>query len=130
MKVNIGNIEIPIISFVEERNSANISEIKDAYKNIGNVIVKHEPEVTNLVLFAFINEALHSSNISMGEQRRNIKSLETKQVSENTFNFKEYDGWLLVENVNIPENQENKIINEVEINARFFPKAKYELSNR
>lgn len=123
--MNIGNIELPIVSDIETRDEADVTEIKDGFKNIDSTAVKHKPKVETLVISGFLNEEIHSNNISISEQKRKIKELRKKKAIENSINYKDYKGHLLSDSVNFTDNSGSKIINEVEIEARYFPWPKY-----
>lgn len=120
--ISIGNVELPIVSSVEEESVANSDEIKS---EIDSVVVKHEPSVKTVTISGFLNNELHSSNVSINEQKSNLKSLRKKQKLDNSFNYKQYKGYLLVKETNVEENGDSRIVHEFEIVARYFPWPKY-----
>lgn len=120
----IGNVEIPIISSVEDVNEAAIDEIKPL-NNLDSVTPKHEPGVTTLLIGGYLNEELHSSGDALDEQKESVKSLRGNSPDQNSFVFDDYKGYLLVEEVDLDDNADSKIVKEVEIEARYFPWPKF-----
>lgn len=126
--MNIGNIELPIVSDIVDASEAEVDEIKAnpaKGDSIDSVPVKHEPSVQTITILGFINRELHSSQLSLDDQKREIKSLREKGKLDNTIDYKSYKGHLLVENVNVLDDGASRIVDEVEIEARFFPWPKY-----
>jgi len=44
---------------------------------------------------------------------------------DNSFTYSDYNGYLLVEEVDFDDNSDSRIVNEVEIIGRYFPWPKY-----
>lgn len=125
----IGDIEVPIISDIVDSSTASVDEIKPlkSYNDsIDNVGVKHESSVQSITILGFLNSETHSNNLSIAEQKEKIKLLRNDRSKfDNTINYKDYKGHLLVEDVDFADNPDNRIINEVEIIGQYFPWPKY-----
>ena len=119
----IGDIEIPIVSDVEEGSASDVDEISSL--SIDRVAVKHEPGLREITFDCFLNEQLHSESLTLDEQKKQVKSLRTREVDKNSFNYKDYKGHLLIEDINFIDNSESVIVDEVIIDARYFPWPKY-----
>jgi len=124
--MKIGSVELPIVSNIDEQEQADVSEIKS---EIDSVAVKHNSEVRDLIISGFLNKEVHSSSLSIDEQKDEIKSLRLKEKKDNSINFRKYKGYLLVENVNVDENTDSKVIKEIELECRYFTWPKYYLSD-
>lgn len=120
--MNIGDVELPIVSNIDEQEQADVSEIKS---EIDSVPVKHDSQVRNLIISGFLNQETHSNGLTINEQKSDLKSLRLNQKKDNSINFRSYKGYLLVENVNVDENTDSKIIKEIELECRYFPWPKY-----
>lgn len=124
----IGDIEIPIVSDIIDGTDAEVDEIKPL-KEYGNdmdsVPVKHEQGVQTVTILGFLNQELHSEDLTLNEQKAEVRSLRDKTKLDNHIEYKEYKGHLLVENVNILDDGSSRIVDEVEIEARYFPWPKY-----
>lgn len=129
----IGDVELPIVSDIVNSSEANVDEIKPL-KEKGNrmdsVPVKHEASVKTITILGFVNEEIHSQHYSIEEQKEDIKRLRKREKSDNSFDYGSYKGYLLVENVNFVDNGDSRIVNEVEIEARYFPWPKYHPENK
>lgn len=128
--MNIGNVELPIISEIEELSTADVDEIKDGFKYIDVTAVKHSPSVERLLITGFVNQEAHSNNLTLEEQKEDLKKLRTTDVTDNSINYKDYLGYLLVRDVSFNDNSESKITNEVIIETRYFPWPKYYTDNK
>jgi len=124
--MKIGSVELPIVSNIDEQEQADVSEIKS---EIDSVAVKHNSEVRDLIISGFLNKEVHSSSLSIDEQKDEIKSLRLKEKKDNSINFRKYKGYLLVENVNVDENTDSKVIKEIELECRYFSWPKYYLGD-
>jgi len=120
--MKIGNVELPIVSNIDEQEQADVSEIKS---EIDSVAVKHDSEVRDLIISGFLNKEAHTNSLSINEQKDELKSLRLKQKKDNSIDFRNFKGYLVVENVSVDENTDSKIIKEVEIETRYFPWPKY-----
>lgn len=125
MSVAIGDIEIAIVGEIEETIESEVDEIKDAFKSLDNIPVKHRPSVETISITGFLNKEIHSQNLALNEQKNEVKQLRVSDVEKNSVNFMGYKGHLLVETINIDDNSDSGIIKEVEIEGRFFPWPKY-----
>lgn len=121
----IGDVELPIVSDIEQREQSEVNEIKDGYKHIDSVAVKHTPSIDTLVISGFLNREMHSNSLNIDEQKREFKALRTNGKLDNWINYKDFTGFLLVESVNFSDTSDSRVITEVEIEARYFPWPKY-----
>lgn len=124
--MKIGDVELPIVSNIDEQEQADVSEIKS---EIDSVAVKHESQVRDLIITGFLNQEAHSNSLSLNDQKSELKSLRLKQKKDNSIAFRNFKGYLLVENVNVDENTDSKIIKEIELECRYFPWPKYYLDD-
>jgi len=120
--MKIGSVKLPIVSNIDEQEQADVSEIKS---EIDSVAVKHNSEVRDLIISGFLNKEVHSSSLSIDEQKDEIKSLRLKEKKDNRIDFRNFKGYLLVQSVNVDENTDSKIIKEIELECRYFPWPKY-----
>jgi len=120
--MKIGTVELPIISNINEQEQADVSEIKSS---LDSVTVKHESSVKTLTITGFINQELHSRQLTIDEQKERLNILRNRSKLNNPFIYKSYKGYLLVEEVNFFQNSNSRIVNEFEIVARYFPWPKY-----
>lgn len=123
--MKIGTLELPIVSDVEPQDQANVTEVKDAFKHIDSTPVKHESTVDTIIITGFINEKVHSEQLSLSEQKKKLKSLRKSDIVENTINYRGFKGHLLIEDVSFSDSTDSRIINDVEITGRYFPWPKY-----
>lgn len=121
--VKIGDVELPIVSSVNPIDDVEVTEIQPT--NTQTVAVKHEAEQTSIVVNGFLNKELHSSSITIGEQKSQVKSLGKNAVLDNSINYRDWKGHLLIENVDFTDTSDSRIINEVEIEAKYFPWPKF-----
>lgn len=115
----IGNSEIPIVSNIDSSASGEFDEIQPT--NTKTILENHEAEMLSLTIEGFVNEELHSSSLSLEEQKDNIRSLKTNEVVENGFNYKDWKGHLLVETIDFTDTSDSRIVNEVKIDVKYFP---------
>lgn len=120
----IGDVEIPIVASVEDGEEASVEEIFPIH-GLDKVPVKHESQVDNIVISGFLNEELHSQGYTLEEQKRDVKRLRKRSVEGNGFDFKDYKGHFLVENIDLPENSDSVAVEEVTVSGRYFPWPKY-----
>lgn len=126
--MKIGNIELPIVSDIVDSSEADVEEIKPnpaKGDSIDSVPVKHEASVQSVTILGFINEEVHSGGLTLDEQKEDIKNLRDRGKIDNTINYRDYKGHLLVENVNVLDEGDSRIVDEVEIEGRYFPWPKY-----
>jgi len=120
----IGDVEIPIVTGIIEMDQTTVDEIKN--NDVDNVVVQHEPDMTMLTISGFLNEEVHSSGKTLDEQRKNLKQLREAEFESNTFDYNVYDGFLMIESAQVIENSlDSAILEEVEIEAWYFPYPKY-----
>lgn len=129
----IGDVQIPIVSEIIAMKEAEVDEIAPL-NSFGEVLdripVKHENLVENVTVLGFINKEAHHQNLSLEEQKQEIKSLRKNSREENNVDYKQYEGYFLVEDVNVLDDGDSRIVNEVEIEARYFPWPKYHPDER
>lgn len=122
--MNIGDVEIPIVTAIIEMDQTTVDEIKN--NDVDNVVVQHEPDMTMLTISGFLNEEVHSSQKSLDGQRKDLKQLREAEFESNTFDYNVYDGLLMIESAQVIENSlDSAILEEVEIEAWYFPYPKY-----
>ena len=124
----IGDVELPIVSEITPLVDAEVDEIRPlkSYDDpIDNVPVKHENTVLELTISGFVNSEIHNQHLSLDEQKRELKSLRKNGKFDNDIDYKKYKGYLLVEDVNFTDDGSSRIVNSVEIVARYFPWPKY-----
>lgn len=122
--MKIGEVEIPIVSQINPENNAEVDEI-NSISGIENVVVKHEASPETITISAFLNEEVHSSSLTIEEQRKNVENLAKNETIDNSFNYKDYKGHLFIEDIDFEQNGDSKIIERFEITARYFPWPKY-----
>lgn len=120
--MNIGNVELAIINSVDESIESELDEIKS---EIDSVAVKHEASVPTLTISGFINQEVHSGSLSLKEQENRIRGLRTNTKDQNSIDYREFKGYLLVEEVNFIDENNSRIVKEFEVIARYFPWPKY-----
>jgi len=120
--MKIGDVELPIVSNIDERKEADVDEIKSY---VDSITVKHDPKVRDLIISGFLNKNLHSENLDIDEQKAQLKSIRLKNKMDNTIDFKDFKGHLLIENINIDENSDSRILKNFELECRYFPWPKY-----
>lgn len=123
--MNIGDVELPIVADIEVQEEADVTEIKDGFKHLDSTPVKHSPSVDTIIISGFTNQEVHSGNLSLSEQKSRLKALRKNDVTQNSFTYGEFNGYLLIEDVSFSDTSDSKIINDVEITARYFPWPKY-----
>lgn len=125
--IEIGNVELPIVTSVEELDESEVTEIKSY---LDSIPVKHKSSVRTISILGFVNEEIHSENLTLSEQKKELKTLRDKQKLDNPFVYHQYRGYLLVEEVEFNDNSDSRIVNEFEIVARYFPWPKYHSENK
>lgn len=120
----IGDVEIPIVTGIIEMDQTTVDEIKN--NDVDNVVVQHEPDMTMLTISGFLNKEVHSSQKTLNEQRKDLKQLRERDFESNTIDYNVYDGLLMIESAQVIENSlDSAILEEVEIEAWYFPYPKY-----
>ena len=126
----IGDIELPIVSEISESTDIEVDEIKHlnyggSIWDIDNITVQHEAKPKDITITGFVNEEVHSNDLSLTEQKRKLKNLRKNSKLDNTVSFRDLKGYLLVENVNLNDTSDSKIIDEVEIESVYFSWPKF-----
>lgn len=121
--LEIGNVELPIVSGINPAPDTSVDEIQPT--NTDTVAVKHEKEPLLLVISGFLNQEVHSSSKSIGEQKNAIRALKENTTVENSIDYKDWKGHLLIEDIDFTDNSDSRIINEVQIDARYHPWPKF-----
>jgi len=124
--MEIGDVKIPIVSFISLSREREIEEIKDPFKQLDVVPVSHETKMTRVNITGFLNSDVHPDDLSIDEQKRKLKRLRSIDFLNNSIDYKDLKGYLLIEDVNFVEDGEIKIAREFEIDSVYFPEVKYE----
>ncbi len=128
----IGNVEIPIIFSIDENRESDVDEIAplpSVATTVDHVGVKHDASVKTLTISGFLNKETHSQGYTLSEQRSDVKNLRKNTVTDNSFNYFEYKGHLIVEDVDVTSVTDSKIITEVIVEARYYPWPKFYQGN-
>jgi len=126
--MDIGSVELPIVAGIEDGTEAEVDEIP-VYSSPDPVVSKHDAKIPTLTITGFVNEEIHSSGLTIPEQKQRLKNLRKNSVLDNTFTYDTYKGHLMVETVDFTDNADSKIVNGVEIEARYLPWPKYYSEN-
>lgn len=121
--LEIGDVEIPIVGTIEVGATAEYEEIQPI--NNDHIGLKHEHEPLEIAVAGFINEHVHSDELSLLEQRQIIRSLRSSDITDNDIEILGNKGHLLVDNVDFTDNLDSKIVDAVEIEGRFLPWPKF-----
>lgn len=121
---NIGTIPIPVIEEVQISSSVEEEEI-DLIGKDSNIIVNGSSQSKDINIdFILVDFESLSTDLSVEELRKEIKKL-PRQISENNdFVYSGEVGRISVENVNIPENPPNNIV-EGSLEGKFLPWPKF-----
>jgi uncharacterized protein YacL (UPF0231 family) len=131
--MKIGDVELPIVSEITPFIEAEVDEIKPLKSHsdsIDSVPVKHENSVEEITIGGFVNSEVHSQHLSLDEQKEDLKKLRRNSKFDNSFTYSDYNGYLLVEEVDFDDNSDSRIVHEVEIECRYFPWPKYYSGDR
>lgn len=126
--MKIGDIVIPIIGSFQVGEEASVEEfsnINSPGKDVDNTVVQHESSIDTVTINGFVNEELHPNNLTLSQQKEKIKKLRRRDAIDNPIDYKQYYGYLMVEDVQFVDSADSKIVNEVEIVARYLPWPKY-----
>lgn len=121
--IEIGNTEIPIVFGINTAPESSVDEIQPT--NTDTVAVKHEKEATRLIVSGFLNQEVHSNSKTISEQKEAIRQLRTNKITKNSINYESWKGHLLIEDIDFNDTSDSRIINEVEIDARYHPWPKF-----
>lgn len=121
--MNIGTIEIPIVSEIQEGSSAEYEEFQTY--DIESTPVKHSSQPLELTIDGFLNEHLHSNSLTLDEQRNKIRELTDKSVTECSIDYDRYYGHLLIQSVSVDENGDSAIVNAVTVVGEYYPYPKH-----
>lgn len=115
---------MPIVAGIEDGTEAEVDEIKQL-RSLDPVVSKHDAKVPTLTIVGFVNEEMHSGGLTIPKQKQKLKNLRKNDVLDNTFTYNTYKGHLMIESVDFSDNADSKIVNGVEIEARYLPWPKY-----
>lgn len=122
--LEIGSVEIPILAGINPVEESEVDEIRGTY-NERNVAVKHETEATTLIINGFLNEEMHSSSLSINEQKNELRSLQKNELADNDINYNEWKGHLIIESIEFIDDSDSRIITEVTIDSKYHPWPKF-----
>jgi hypothetical protein len=122
--LEIGSVEIPILAGINPVEESEVDEIRGTY-NERNVAVKHETEATTLIINGFLNEEMHSSSLSINEQKNELRSLQKNELVDNDINYNEWKGHLIIESIEFIDDSDSRIITEVTIDSKYHPWPKF-----
>lgn len=125
MSTTIGSEEVPFISNIDTDREVPVSEIKDVHES-SPIVVKHQADNERLTVEFVISEML-DTNLTMQEQRDGIDSLTEKHPSNCDFVYKDWDGWLAMENVTFGRATGEPAIQQGVIDAVYLPSDEYNL---
>lgn len=126
--LKIGDITIPIVASFQGGEEAEVEEFTNlnaSGKKVDNTVVQHDASVDTLTIVGFTNEELHPNSLTLSEQKEKIKKLRRRDVTDNPIDYKQYYGYLMIEDVNFTNSADSTIVNELEIVARYLPWPKY-----
>lgn len=101
----IGTVEIPAILNVERGNSSPWTEINLVDKD-DNVVLKEERQAEEISINFALIKSLHSSNKDVEKQRQDVKSLIDNDPQDNSIDYMDVSGDLVIESINIPESSD------------------------
>jgi len=112
----IGTVEIPVINNIERSKGSEWEEINLVDKD-SNILLSGERSSESITINFTLVKSLHSSNKDVELQRQDVKSLEDEDYQGNSINYKDVNGNLVVESVDIPESSEIQGIREGSLNG-------------
>jgi hypothetical protein len=121
--MKIGTVEIPIVYTIERVGSASVDEIDNL--TTGKVVNKHESQIQTITIAGFANEHIHSQQTPLDQQVSEIKGLRDNSADQNSIDYRDYKGHLMVEEVTFSDNSDSKIVKDFEIIAKYLPWPKY-----
>lgn len=112
----IGTIEIPVINNIERSKGSEWEEINLVDKD-SNIVFSGERSVESITINFTLVESLHSENKNVELQRQDVKGLADTDYQNNSINYKDVSGNLVVESVDIPESSDIQGIREGSLNG-------------
>jgi len=101
----IGSTEITAILNIERGNSSPWSELNLVDKE-ENLVYKQAKEAESISIDVALVEHLHSQGKSVEDQRQDLKELINNSPSNNSIDYKDVSGNLVIESVDIPESSD------------------------
>jgi hypothetical protein len=101
----IGNVEITSILNIERGSNSPWSEINLVDKD-ENLMYKEAREAESISIEVALVEQLHSQGKNVEKQRQDLKSLIDNSPSDNSIDYKDVSGDLVIESVDIPESSD------------------------
>ena len=126
--IEIGDITIPIVFAIDTLDTRPVDEISslNSYDStIDQTAVLHDASPTTISIGGYLNKELHPDEIEIGEQKKELKLLRSRKILDNPINYKQYKGYLLVEEVDFLDNADSSIVDEAVITCRYFPWPKF-----
>lgn len=122
---NIGDTEVTAITNIDPTQEHSVDELRIVGLD-DPIVVEHEPALEGLTIEGTLIEMIHSSDMSLGQQRTNVKGLGQQSMSENTFDYLSWKGWLSISGVEVPREDDNRNLINASIDARYLPYTKYQ----
>jgi hypothetical protein len=116
----IGSVEITSILNIERGNSSPWSEINLVDKD-ENLIYKEAREAESISIDVALIEHLHSQGKNVEQQRQDLKSLIKNSPSDNSIDYKDVSGDLVIESVDVPESSDLPTYREGSISGFLIP---------
>lgn len=120
MSNQIGTVPIGYIQEINFSDGTSVDEI-DLVSEDSNIVVNGEDESKEVQISATLTKDSHPLSNDVEEQRGDIKQLPNNSVEENSFISFGKQGYISVENVNVPESSDLSTVREVEIEGKFLP---------
>lgn len=124
MTHNIGGIPIASIQNVTVTNARETNEHNLLEKDKNLVLSGHRTAL-EIEIEGTLVQSLHPQTKTVEEQRNEVKTLSSREWKENNFSFDQYDGFLSVEEVSVPEESDSSTIRNVTITGRLLPYPKF-----
>ena len=124
MTVYINDVPIP---FIEEYNISTSSEIVEVdllEDDINSLLYGNDEGQDIDISFSLLKE-VHPEKLDVENQRDDVKELSSKEASENYINLDDLDGWISIENIDIPENSDQPTYTSGSISGKFLPNPKH-----
>lgn len=127
--VYIGDVEIATINEVSPTQEKTTEEI-DALGLEDPVVSEMDPGLETLNIPVTLLKQVHSEDKSVQEQRKDVKSLLRRLAGENAFDYLDWAGWLSIEEVNVPYDEDQRNIITGTISAKYLPHGEYQLGEK
>lgn len=125
MSTTIGTVEVPFVANIDTDREVPVSEIKDVHTQ-PPIVSKHQADNERITIEFVISEMLDTS-LTMQQQRDGIDSLAEKDPADCSFVYKDWDGWLAIENVVFGRATGEPAIQQGVIEAVYLPSSDYNL---